>query len=247
MRETPSIDFSAATPILDISQVCFGGRGESSIHMTRFSTKIRPGQLVKSTLLRRHDPRDIVSLLLGLVQPQSGTIRYCGQDWLGTDYSKHFRMRSKIGRVFAGSAWIQSLTVRDNIRLSMSHHRFAATEIETNVGEWTERLSGNRIASIRKAMKKRPALVEPSVLQVCQFIRALCNRPQFLILERPLRYVLDEFYVHFHAAIESLRSDGTAVLWFAGDHREHGLTFADPVTEWQMVGGSLIANEGMTS
>lgn len=247
LSETLLVDTTAATPIIEINQVRLDGYGESSIHMNGFSATIEPGQLINSSLQRRHNPRDIAALILGLNQPQAGSVRYCGQDWLGTDYSRHFKMRSEIGRVFAGSAWIQSLTLRDNIRLAMSHHGLDPTEIETKVDHWTERLSGKRIASIRKALRKRPALVEPSALQTCQFIRALCNSPRFLILERPLRYVMKEINDHFHAAVEEMRAGGTAVLWFAGDHKHHGWEFRDPVSEWEIVNGSLTVSEGVTS
>lgn len=242
MNANASVDSAATTPILEMNQVRFDRRGETSIRMAQFSGRIESGQLTKVTLQRRHDPRDAVSLMMGLNQPQAGTIRYDGQDWLGTDYSRHFKMRSQIGRVFAGTAWIQSLTVRDNIRLSMSHHRLAPSKIKSNVNDWMERLSGKRIASIRQAMKRRPAFVEPSILQVCQFIRAFCNLPRLLILERPLRSLVEDFYADFTSSIEDLLSQGTAVLWLAGDRQDHEVNFQAPEIRWKIDDDLLTVN-----
>jgi ABC-type ATPase involved in cell division len=238
---------SATTPILEMDKVRFDRRDETSIRMDQFSGRIESGQLTKVTLQRRHDPRDVVSLMLGLHQPQSGSIRYDAQDWLGTDYSRHFRMRSQIGRVFAGSAWIQSLTVRDNIQLSMSHQRVSKSEIKSNINRWTKRLSGKRIASVHHAMKRRPAFVEPSVLQVCQFVRAFCNRPRLLILERPLRSLAEDFYADFMSSIQVLLSRGTAILWFAGDRQEYQVNFQAPTTQWKIENDFLTVAEGSNS
>ena len=227
--------------------VRYARRDETSFRMDRFSGRIDACQLIKVTLKQLHDPRDAVSLMMGLNQPQAGSIRYDQQDWLGTDYSRHFKMRSQIGRVFAGSAWIQSLTVRENIQLCMSHHRSSKSEIRSNIRRWTKRLSGNRIASILHAMTRRPAVVEPSILQVCQFIRAFCNHPKLLLLERPLRSLAEDFYPHFISSIETLRTEGTAVLWFTGDRQAHEGDLQSPVIQWSVDDDRLTTGEGSNS
>lgn len=243
MNSNASFD-SPTTPILEMNQVRFDRRDETSIRMDQFSGRIESGKLTKVSLQRRHDPRDVVSLMMGLHQPQSGSIRYDAQDWLGNDYSRHFRMRSQIGRVFAGSAWVQSLTVRDNIQLSMSHQGVSKSEIKSNINHWTKRLSGKRSASIHHAMKRRPAVVEPSILQVCQFVRALCNGPRLLILERPLRSLAEGFYADFISSIEDLLSRGTAILWFAGDRQDYEVDFQAPTAQWKIENDFLTIAEG---
>ena len=236
-------DTQSSPPVLELDQVSFRRRGETSIHMDRFSASVRAGQLIKLGLMRRHDPRDLVSLLIGLHHPHAGTIRYRGRDWLGLNYSRHFRMRSRIGRVFAGSAWVQSLTVRDNIRLAMSHHGVDKTQIKAQLNEWVERLSGSRVPEVRHALRNRPSFVEPSVLQICQFIRAFIHQPKLLIFERPLRYLVDEAQSNLVAAIEDLRSGGTSVLWFTGDGADPEVSFQGAVSHWTLTNDTLCGDD----
>ncbi|MCO8122058.1 hypothetical protein NHH03_09940 [Stieleria sp. TO1_6] len=241
-RELP-----AGPAILEIEAVRFEGQGEMSLSMNQFSSTVGAGELVKVSLQRRHDPRDAASLLIGLHHPPAGSIRYAGQDWLGRDYTRHFQMRSQIGRVFAGSAWIHNLTVRENLWLSMSHHGLATRRIKVNVKRWVQRLAGPRGALVHQAMRKRPSSVEPSILQICQFVRAVCNQPRLLLLERPFRFLVDDLYDRFVTAIDDLRSKGTGVVWFAGDGADHELAFRGPIRHWPVVNDVLIGDGRATS
>lgn len=215
--------------------------------MNNFSAIVRPGELVEVDLERHHNPRDMASMIVGLNEPDAGEVLYDRKDWHGTDYSRHFQMRSEIGRVFAGSAWIQSLTLRDNIQLGMRHHGLFGFEADEKVEHWVQRLSGHQLAKVKWALKKRPSVVEPSVLQLCQLIRAVANHPRLLILERPLRFMLESLYDNFVSAIDELRAKGTAVLFFAGDRDEYQLEFRKPVLHWSIVSGSLKSNGSQTS
>ncbi|MDV6032759.1 MAG: hypothetical protein F9B45_22270 [Phycisphaera sp. RhM] len=240
--ETPPPQWELAAPILEFHQVSFKGTGETSIRMNKFSATIRSGELVEVELERQHNPRDLVSMMLGLNPPDAGEVLYSQQDWLGIDYARHFQMRSEIGRVFAGSAWIQSLTLRDNIHLAMRHHGVTETDAEEKVEHWIQRLSGHQLAKVKWAMKKRPSVVEPSVLALCQLIRAMANHPRLLILERPLRFMLESLYDNFVSAIDDLRASGTAVLFFAGDRDEYRLEFRSPVISWRIINGTMNTN-----
>ena len=151
-------------------------------------------------------------------------------------------MRSQIGRVFAGSAWVQSLTLKDNIQLAMRHHGVDQAQAEEKTEHWIQRVSGSQLAKVKWALKKRPSVVEPSILQLCQFIRAVANNPRLLILERPLRYMLESLYDNFVSAIDELRSTGTAVLFFAGDRDQYQLQFRQPVIHWKIIDGLMNTN-----
>ncbi|TWU04902.1 P-loop NTPase family protein [Stieleria varia] len=228
-----------ATATLQFRDVTFFGSGETSLRMQNFSASIGSGELVEVSLDRNHDPRDLASAILGLEPLDSGTILFMGGDWLGKDYDRHFRMRSQIGRVFAGSAWVQNLTVRDNLVLSQVHHGVLETDVESEIGKWMQRLSGDQVDLVGRALSNRPSIVEPSLLQICQLIRAVSGRPRLLILERPLQFVFVARFKDFVSVIDELRSNGTAVLFFAGDRDDHSLSFAQPVTHWRIINNRL--------
>jgi ABC-type ATPase involved in cell division len=242
MTETQDIENPQAIATLELANVGFGGRRETSIRLHQFTGVIHAGEMVQVLLESQHDPRDLVSLLIGLNRPQYGIIRFAGQDWMGTDYRRHFSMRSRIGRVYAGMAWMQNLTVRQNVQLSMLHHGQSRSAADHTVLQWTQRLSGRRAAAVYHAMDKRPAFVEPSVLQVCQFVRAVCNQPRLLFLERPLIHLIDELFDSVVSVIDDMRDSGTSVLWFASDASDFGLRFRSPVVQWSIVDDSLVPN-----
>ena len=239
VTESQATERTGTPPILRFTHVSFAGRGETSIRMNDFSATISAGELVEVDLDRHHDPHDLTSSLLGLGRLKSGTIEFLGQGWSGKDYARHFQMRSRIGRVFSGSAWIQSLTIRDNVLLAMLHHGVEPAAAESEVKRWCARLAGNQLAAVKWAMNQRPSFVEPSLRQLCQLVRAVCNAPKLLILERPLKSVPAQRYRDFVSVIDDLRKAGTAVLFFAGDRDGDELAFRRPVIRWPVIGDAL--------
>ncbi|OYP36057.1 hypothetical protein [Rhodopirellula sp. MGV] len=233
-----------STPTLEFDNVIFSGAGETSIGMHRFSGSISPGDFIQVALRQHHDPRDLVSAMLGLYPTELGTIRFMGCEWGSCDYQRQFMLRSQIGRVFTGSAWIKSLTVWDNVLLGMRHHGVPESFARQQVRKWSERLSGPRAGLVRQAMQNRPGFVEPSILQVCQWIRAVCNHPKLLILERPLHYVIEGLHEEIVSIIEEFRSAGTAILVFSESDRQEDYGFVRSVIRWSVRGKHLIAGEG---
>ncbi|MCD0458762.1 ATP-binding cassette domain-containing protein [Roseiconus lacunae] len=211
--------------------------------MNRFSAEIYPGDFVQVPLRQHHDPRDIVSAMLGLYPPESGEICFLGQPWSTSDYKRQFLMRSQIGRVFAGTGWIKSLTVWDNVLLAMRHHGVPESFARQQVRQWSERLSGPRAGAVRQAMRNRPGFVEPSILQVCQWIRAVSNHPKLLILERPLHYVIEGLHEEIVSVIDEFRSAGAAILVFSEPDRQEDYRFVRSVRRWTIVGKTILRDE----
>ena len=68
----------------------------------------------KSVLLR---------LIIGLVQPDSGSIRIHGQEITGLDLDRMGEIRKKMGFLFQHAALYDSLTVAENVAFPLEHHR----------------------------------------------------------------------------------------------------------------------------
>jgi len=71
---------------------------------------IGPSGIGKSTLLR---------LLLRTLQPESGTILFDGEDVVHLTRDQLNRLRTRIGMVFQSSALISSLSVFENLAISL--------------------------------------------------------------------------------------------------------------------------------
>ena len=230
-------------PILELKNIQCGSHGVKAVRLEQFSASVRSGDLVQITLGKRQESREFVSLLLGLSFPIEGSIRFMGNDWLGTQYTRHFAMRSRIGRVFTGTAWMQSLTVGENIQLPQLHHRVPKATIRENIEKWTTRLSRDHLGEVREAFNKRPAYVDESILQMCQWIRAFAHQPRLVILERPLLSIADEGFPELFEAIRDLQSSGTAIVWFSSGDEDKMFRFETPIRQWSVQEGVLASEE----
>lgn len=195
------------SPVLRLDRVTFRGKSSHGLPFRDIRLTAREGELVVIQHERSQRTREVASLLQGLVPPLSGKIYFREQDWLGNDHSRHFVMRSQIGRVFDGPAWIQNANMMENVTLASRHHGTKSKEIRMQMRKWIERLD------IKDVSRERPAFVEPALLQVYQWIRAMIHQPALLILERPMQLVSSRMLPKLIDAIDELRGRGGCVLW----------------------------------
>jgi ABC-type ATPase involved in cell division len=213
---------SAQPIVLELEQVTFRSRSEGGIRLRRAELRLRAGGLVMVQLEPATRTREITSMIQGLTRPAEGRVLFCGEDWLGQDYDRHFTMRSRIGRVFDGQAWIENLNVDENVTLACRHHGQSISSIQEQIDYWTHELG------IDSLSRGRPAFVEPSSLQIHQWIRAFLGNPKLILLERPMQFLSVQWLPKLIRAIDQLRARGAAVVWFAGASEVTSATPAEP-------------------
>lgn len=214
------------TAIVDVRGVTFKGKTDPHAMLVDVSFRLAPGEMLMWHLDRSQTTRDIASLILGLQLPTRGEVLIESKNWLGTDFDRHFAMRSRIGRVFGDQAWIANLNLIENVRLSAEHHGRSQAIIEEDVRRWCDHFS------VPPVSRERPAFVDAARLQIYQWVRALVTRPRLLLLERPMQSVTSSWLPKLLAATNEVRTHGAAVLWFTasaadaaadlGDHVWHG-------------------------
>ncbi len=225
-------------PVLELRRVSFQGRLENALRLHEADLRLREGDLAIVQLDSSITTREATSLMQGLQSPRSGQVLFCKDHWRGHDYDRHFRMRSQIGRVFEGQAWVENLNVDENVSLALRHHGSDSESIQQDIAYWLSKLE------LRGLSRKRPAFVEPSLLQVHQWIRAFVGSPTLLLLERPMQFLSSSWLQKLLDSIDELRQRGAAVLWFTGEEESVPISSLQPLIRLKWQQGKLVPSDG---
>ena len=123
----------------------------------------------------------LLKCILGLVEPDAGSIRIDGEESVGCDEATRARLNAKVGMLFQGAALFDSLRVWENVAFGLTHAQgmarraakavaiemMAAVGLPPEVGELSP-------AELSGGMKKRVGLA-----------RAIATRPEILFFDEP--------------------------------------------------------------
>jgi phospholipid/cholesterol/gamma-HCH transport system ATP-binding protein len=141
------------------------GKGETLAVLGRSGTG-------KSVLLR---------IIIGLQQPDSGTVRVHNQEIVGLTLDEMSEIRKKMGFLFQNGALYDSLTVEQNVAFPMQHHKRDMTEAE--LGERVKNLLTE--VGMEKAAQKMPSDLSGGMRKRVGLARALALGPDVLLLDEP--------------------------------------------------------------
>jgi len=126
----------------------------------------------KSVLLR---------LIIGLAQPDSGSVRIHGQEIAGMNMDAMGEVRKKMGFLFQHAALYDSLTVGENIAFPLEHHRRDMSGSEQN--DRVMQLLGE--VGMESARNKMPSNISGGMQKRVGLARALALDPDILLLDEP--------------------------------------------------------------
>lgn len=122
----------------------------------------------------------LIKCMAGLLAPESGSIRLCGQELVGTPEKSLLKMRSNVGFVFQHSALFDSMSVFDNIALApmrrLGYTRKAAADLVT------EKLALVQLSGIEDYY---PSQLSGGMAKRVGLARALALEPEVLFYDEP--------------------------------------------------------------
>lgn len=118
--------------------------------------------------------------IIGLLQPDSGTVRIDGEDITHMNERDLIRVRSKFGMVFQGAALFDSLTVAENVAFAFRRNKtMTPREIARKVAEVLE------MVELPGIEKKKPSELSGGMRKRVGLARAIIYQPQIVLYDEP--------------------------------------------------------------
>jgi phospholipid/cholesterol/gamma-HCH transport system ATP-binding protein len=118
--------------------------------------------------------------LVGLLQPDSGSILYNGQDFTQMTIEQKKEIRKEIGMLFQGSALFSSMTVEENVIFPLDMFtKMNRREKLDRVNEVLDRVN------LKGANAKFPAEISGGMMKRVGIARAIVLNPKYLFVDEP--------------------------------------------------------------
>ena len=122
----------------------------------------------------------LLKLIMGLVEPDEGSIHIDGVDIFSLSQREQERFRLKLGMLFQGAALFDSMTVLENVGFSLIEHTaLSAKNIGTTV---KEKLKMVGLANVEALM---PGELSGGMKKRVGLARAICNEPKIIMYDEP--------------------------------------------------------------
>lgn len=122
----------------------------------------------------------LLKILVGLVQPTSGTVWYNDTNFTKLNIKQRKAIRVQMGMLFQGSALFDSMSVEENVRFPLDMFtNYTAKEKQNRVDETLERVG------LGGSNKKYPSEISGGMQKRVGIARAIILKPQYLFCDEP--------------------------------------------------------------
>ena len=119
--------------------------------------------------------------ILGLLQPDHGSIKVDGEEVVGLHGAALDRMRAKFGMLFQGSALFDSLPIWRNVTFGLTQGR--RTDVTRMKAIAEENLE--RVGLDRRVLNLRPSELSGGMQKRVALARAIAPRPEIIFFDEP--------------------------------------------------------------
>lgn len=118
--------------------------------------------------------------LLGLMEPEEGTISFNGSIYSELSVNEKRDLRSKMGMVFQGSALFDSMNIQENVMFPLRMFtKMTLSEMQDRSNEVLKRVN------LHDAHKKKPSEASGGMQKRVAIARAIVNNPKYLFCDEP--------------------------------------------------------------
>lgn len=121
----------------------------------------------------------MIKCLMGLMQPDSGSIEIMGKDVLQLEHAEFDLLRKKIGFLFQGSALYDSMTVKENLEFPLRKQNMSRKEKDMLVTEALESVG------LLDAIDLMPNELSGGMKRRIALARAIILHPKIIIYDEP--------------------------------------------------------------
>lgn len=174
-----------------------------------FLSVLGPSGCGKTTLLR---------ILIGLIQPTSGSIQKDGKD-----ISKLHPSQRKMGIVFQNYALFENMTVYDNIKYALTFKK----DLIGNADEIVENLA--KQLGLSEHLKKKPGNLSGGQQQRVAIARTLAVQPDIILFDEPMSALDVEIRLALRKELKDIQKKFKTTMLYITHDQEEAFSMSDRI------------------